>query len=179
MVLVAATAVAFAVHRYGRPITVGFTTFGGAWEPWLFYWMHRIVPFAAFWSFAVFLIALRDRGRPRRRKMRYAGVVACAAATAAVAVASLISSVFYTVHILEDNFVISKVLSHPTGMHSALPFDNLPMEEIVGAAVLGAWAALLASRRWRTEASWIDVFGRVLGTFWIGLLVTYIYAYAG
>src|SRR5262249_47713197 len=108
-----------------------------------------------------------------------AGIAACYAATVALAVTSLVSSTFYTIHLLEDSNSIPKILSHPRSLHSPLPFDNLPIEMIVGAAVLGAWATLLASGRWRCEASWIERLGRVLGCFWIMLVLTYIYAYAG
>ena len=59
------------------------------------------------------------------------------------------------------------------------PFANAPMEEIVGAAVLGAWSAMAASGRWKSQPSWIDRTGRVLGMFWIGLFLIYLYAYTG
>lgn len=37
-------------------------------------------------------------------------------------------------------------------------------------AVLGAWAALVLSRRWRPEPSWVDRLGRALGFYWILML---------
>jgi hypothetical protein len=172
MVLVAATAVAFTIYRYSQSARLSFTTFGGNWEQWLFLWMHRVVPFPAMWSLAVFAIAQRDPRNGRRRGVRHAGIVACYAATVALALTSLISSTFSTVHILEDALLIPKVLSH--GRHWLSPFDNAPMEEIVGAAVLGAWSAMAATRCWRTEPSWIDRLGRILGAFWIGLLLVYL-----
>ena len=52
-------------------------------------------------------------------------------------VTSLIGAVFYAIHLLEDNGSIAKILSHPTRAHGLPPFSNAPMEEIVGAAVLG------------------------------------------
>jgi hypothetical protein len=178
MVLVAATAIAFAIVRPRWPASrMGFSTFGGHWEQWLFVWMHQVVPFPALWSFAVFVIAWRDRCKGQRPTVRSAGIVACYAATAALAVASLISSAFHVIHFLEDHGVIPKILSHPT--HQLSPFDNAPLEELIGAAVLGAWSALAAIRRWRAEPSWIDRLGQLLGVFWIGLFVTYLYAYSG
>jgi hypothetical protein len=38
-------------------------------------------------------------------------------------------------------------------------------------AVLGAWTGQFMTRRWRPESSWIDRAGRMLGAFWIVLLV--------
>jgi hypothetical protein len=179
MVLVAATAVAFALYRHGGYHYTAFSTFGGTWEAWIFFWMQRVVPFPSLWSFAVFLISARDARHGRRRARRYCGVVAAHAATLALAVVSLISSGFYLVHLLEDQAAIRKMFSHGTGSHHWSPFLNGPLEEIVGATVLGAWSALVATRRWWCEPSWIDRLGRALGFFWIALLFTYLIAYLG
>jgi hypothetical protein len=179
MVLVAATAVAFAVLRHCWSVGIAFTTFGGNREQRLFFWLHQVVPFPALWSLAVFAIDRRDRRKGRRRGARQAGLVACYAATVALAITALIASAFLIVHILEDTRAIPKVLSHPTQMHSPPPFADAPMEEIAGAAVLGAWSAMAAGRRWRTEPSWIDRLGRVLGGIWIGLFLIYVYGYTG
>ncbi|MGP0069239.1 MAG: hypothetical protein ACLQGP_37270 [Isosphaeraceae bacterium] len=178
IILVAATAIAFAIYRQHDPVP-SFTTFDGRWEQWLFEWMHRVVPFTALWSYAVFAIARRDQRTGRRARARHAGVVACYAATLALAVTSIISSGFYIIHTLEDAGRIPKILSHGTQSHSPIPFASAPMEEIIGASVLGAWTAMAAGRRWRVEASWIDRFGRLLGVSWIGLFLIYVYAYMG
>jgi hypothetical protein len=84
MVLIAATAVAFAIFRQGLSGQVNFSTFGGSVEQWLFFWMHQVVPFPAMWSLAVFGIAVRDGRRGRRRIPGEAGVVACCAAVVAL-----------------------------------------------------------------------------------------------
>ena len=178
MVLVAATAVAFAIDRRGLRPGIGFTTFRLDWEPVVFYWMHRSTTFVAMWSFAVFVIDRLDRAR-KRRGVRQAGLVVCYAATAGLAVSSLISSSFYLIHVLEERQIIPKVLSHSRQRHLLPPFGEAPLEEIVGGVVLGAWATLAATRRWRTEPTWIDRLGRVLGVCWIFLLVLYLYGYTG
>jgi hypothetical protein len=41
----------------------------------------------------------------------------------------------------------------------------------VGFAVLGGWAVLVLSGRWRPEPSWIDRAGRIIGATWIGAVV--------
>jgi hypothetical protein len=178
MVLVAATAVAFAIDRRGMRPGMNFTTFRADWEPSVFYWMHRVTPFVAMWSFAVFVIDRFD-SKNRRRGARYAGIVACYAVTAGLAVSSLISSSFYLLHVLEERQFVVGVLSHPREMHLPPPFGEAPLEEITGAVALGAWATLAAIRRWRIEPTWIDRLGRALGTIWISLLILYLYGYTG
>jgi hypothetical protein len=96
-----------------------------------------------------------------------------------MALTCVVSSSFYIVHVLEDNRTIPKILSHGLPEHPPLPFANAPMEELVGAAVLGAWVGMLAGARWRTEACWTDRIGRVLGLLWIGMFLVYIYGYTG
>jgi hypothetical protein len=179
MVLVAATAVAFAIFRYSVPSNIGLNTFGTPWEPQVFYWMHRLTPFPAMWSLAVTVIARSNQRGAQQRGSRHAGVIACYAATGAVAIAVLIASGFYAAHILEDQRNIPRIFSHPTQSHPLPPFGSATLEEIGGAAVLGAWSALAAGCRWRTEPTWIDRLGRVLGSIWIGLLVVYLYGYTG
>jgi hypothetical protein len=179
MVLVAATAVAFAIFRQAMSPGVTFNTFGGIGERWLFYWMHQIVPFPAMWSLALFAIAVFDRSAGRRRKPCQAGSVASCAAVVALLVTTLIASEFYMLHFLEDIRAIPRIFSHARNSHAMPPFANTPMEEIVGAAVLGAWSAMAASGRWESQPSWIDRAGRLLGIIWIGLFVIYLYAYTG
>jgi hypothetical protein len=179
MVFVAATAVAFAIFRQGVSGGIAFTTLGFYWEPWLFYWMHQLVPFPAIWSLALFATAALDRTNPRRRRFRQAGAVACTSAVVVLALATLIGSTFYAIHTMEENQWISKVLSHNRNLHAMPPFANAPMEEFVGPAVLGAWAVMAAGGRWRVEASWIDRAGCALGVTWIVLFLIYLYGYTG
>jgi hypothetical protein len=179
MVLVAATAVAFAIYRQGLSGQVTFSTFRGNAEKWLFFWMHQVVPFPAMWSLAVVAIAVFGLGPNRRRRPRHAGVIACSAAVVALALTTLVASTFYTLHVLEDFGAIPRVFSHARNSHAMPPFANAPIEELVGAAVLGAWSAMAAGGRWRGQPSWIDRTGRVLGMFWIGLFLIYLYAYTG
>jgi hypothetical protein len=179
MILVAATAVAFAIFREGLSVQVAFATFGGNAEQWLFFWMHHVVPFPAMWSLAVFAIAVFDRSTVRRRKLRLAGNVACCAAVVVLALTSLIASAFYVLHTLEEIGAIPRIFNHARNAHAMPPFANAPMEELVGAAVLGAWSVMAMSGRWKCQRSWIDRTGRLLGIFWIGLFLIYLYAYTG
>ena len=146
MVLVAATAVGFAIYRNGIRPGINFTTFRLAWEPLVFFWMHQVTPFVAMWSIAVFVID-RVATRKRRRGVRHAGLVACYAATAGLAISSLISSSFYLLHVLEERQLMPGWFSHPRQMHLPPPFGEAPLEEIIGGVALGAWSTLAATRR--------------------------------
>jgi hypothetical protein len=44
----------------------------------------------------------------------------------------------------------------------------------VGFAVLGAWAALLMTRGWRPQPSWLDRAGRALGLAWIAMALLHL-----
>ena len=179
MILVAATAFAFTIYRQGIAGGVQFSTINFAWEPALFYWMHQVVPFPAMWSLALFLIASFDRTTPKRRKFRHAGAVACCSAVVVLAITTLVGTSFYLLHALEDYRIIPKILSHHRNIHAPPPFANTPTEEFIGAAVLGAWAVMAASGRWRLERSWIDLTGFALGLVWVALFLLYLYGYTG
>jgi hypothetical protein len=179
MVLVAATAVAFALYRQGIVGGIPFTTLGFFWEPWLFYWMHQLVPFPAIWSLTVFGLISFDRATPRRRRFRDAGAVACCSAVVVLAITTLIGTAFYLIHVFEDYQFIPKVLSHGRNRHATPPFGNTPSEEFIGAAVLGAWAVMAAAGRWRVGRSWLDWMGFALGIAWIALFLLYLYGYTG
>ncbi len=179
MAFVAATAVAFAIFRKGLPPGLTFTTFGWNGEQFLFFWMRQVVPFLAMWSLALVAIAAFERGTPPRRRFRPAGIAGCFAAVAALMLTTLIASTFYSLHALEELGKIPKIFTHNSNAHGMPPFANAPMEEIVGAAVVGAWSWMAAIGRWRSQPSWIDRAGRVLSAAWIGIFLVYLYGYTG
>lgn len=179
MILVAATAVAFAIFRAGLAPGLPFITFGGSLEQWLFTWMHLVVPFPAMWSIALVAIAAFDRHKSTRRRLRPAGIAGCVAAVAVVTLTTVVSSTFYMLHVLEDLQTIPRIFTHGRNNHGMPPFAGAPMEEIVGSAVLGAWAMLAASGRWKAERSWLDRSARLLSLCWIVLFLTYLYGYTG
>jgi hypothetical protein len=105
----------------------------------------------------VAMLMLRLR-RPRpglRRISRQPGAVACAAGTAAVLAGVVI---VVARHLFADG--------NPLWLEA---YDWPPVEARVPAAVIAAWIALAVSRRWRSEPSWIDRAGRVLGAYWVCL----------
>jgi hypothetical protein len=111
-------------------------------------------PLLAAWTVALLLARL---GRPRphlRRVLRQPGAVACAVATLAMAV--------------DATWIIPMWVSFSSPLKIAFDFVY---HADVGSAVLGGWAVLVLSSRWRPEPSWIDRAGRITGAIWIGAVV--------
>jgi hypothetical protein len=111
-------------------------------------------PLLAAWTVALLLARL---GRPRphlRRVLRQPGAVACAVATLAMAV--------------DATWIIPIWVRGASPLKAAYSFVY---HFDVGFAVLGGWAVLVLSGRWRPEPSWIDRAGRIIGATWIGAVV--------
>jgi hypothetical protein len=47
---------------------------------------------------------------------------------------------------------------------------SFALQEMAPYVVATAWLMLALSGRWRSEPSWIDRLGRIIGVFWVGLL---------
>lgn len=122
----------------------------GFWRAYL--WLHGpgscvIIP----WMAAMIAIRLR---RPRPRLIRFQpGFVACVAV-----MVSLLPGIAWFL-----------TIRHRPGFQRAGAFEQTwaIATNWTETAVLGAWLALLISRKWRSEPSWVDRMGRVLGLYWI------------
>jgi hypothetical protein len=116
------------------------------------YWLHGpgsclVVP----WMAATIAIRLR---RPRPRLIRYQpGFVACVAV-----MVSLLPGLAWIL-----------TIRHRPGFQKPGSFEQVwaITTHWTETAVVGAWIALLLSRKWRPEPSWIDRMGRGLGFYWI------------
>jgi hypothetical protein len=115
----------------------------------------------------VCLLAMRlRRPRPNLRSLsRQPGAVACAAAAAAMAAGGIV--VLSLLRPVDDWYFLQ---DHPEAEH---PWQIVVSR--VSMAVPAAWFILAWSGRWRSEPSWIDRMGRVLGAYWIGLLTYHCY----
>lgn len=115
----------------------------------------------------VCLLAMRlRRPRPNLRSLsRQPGAVACAAAAAATAAGGII---VLTMLLRGDDWRFLQ--DHPEASH---PWQIV--QSPVSIAVPSAWFMLAWSGRWRSEPTWIDRMGRVLGAYWIGLLTYHCY----
>jgi len=121
-------------------------------------WMHLLGSCAAVPGMAAMIAIRLRRPRPSRLRLGFQpGFVACIAV-----MASLVPGLAWYASI-----------RHRPGFQRPAHFDQVwyCVIEWADMAVLGAWIALLLARRWRPEPSWIDRSGRVLGCYWIGMLV--------
>ncbi len=112
------------------------------------------LPFAGMLSLAV--IAVRMIG-PRPRLLRIArqpGITAMWAAGLGIALSAVQIGIAVSI-----GTGVASGYREIIAIHSCLSYP--------GMAVLGTWASLLLARRWRSEKSWVDRMGRVLGFFWI------------
>lgn len=102
-----------------------------------------------------------------RAVLRRPGPAACVAASAAMVVMTTRISVKYYAMLaksgLVDSFEVSVVYSGLVGDYIRIGF-----------AVLGAWLALLMTRGWRPEPSWLDRGGRMLGWGWLSIALFHV-----
>ena len=120
-------------------------------------------------TLALTLIGLRGPRPPLRIGLRRPGMAACVAATAAIAVLTTRATIkdyaiFFVAHLFAGALFDFRYLFY------SIPGDQMR----VGFAVIGAWVMLLLTRAWRSEATWLDRSGRVLGWLWIGMLIFYV-----
>jgi hypothetical protein len=84
-----------------------------------------------------------------RRLSRQPGLVACVAATAAM--------------------LLGAIRVAAGGLHFMAEWAVF--ESRIPSAVIAGWIALAAGGRWRAEPGWIDRTGRLLGLYWIALVL--------
>jgi len=156
MILVAAMATWSAALRYFGPAT--------NWGNWSSIWivggggwvriLQRQTGLLLFiLSVSTVLLRLRAPRPNWRRLWRQPGVTACVAATLGILV-----------------FAVSKVVSYHAGLKQweyFAPAAFWYQWPYAGPAVIGAWLALLCTRRWRAERSTIDRLGRLIGVCWL------------
>jgi hypothetical protein len=110
------------------------------------------------WSVALLALHLRGPRASLRRVARGPGFVACAAATAAIALYSAECAI---------QFGFGKLTLNPASMwritRSFAHYAPLMIE--------GAWLCLALGKRWFTETSWVGWARRGLGIGWIGVQV--------
>lgn len=123
-----------------------------------FWWVDASYNLVA--AVTIAMILLRGLSpRPKfRRLTRQPGAVACVAVTVALAVEM----------ILKFDSVVE------LGLYGGLPWSKIGSMvywniegQSESLAVMIAWLVLGLSGRWKSEASWVDRFGRVLGGFWL------------
>jgi len=188
MVLVAATAVAFAVFkpyqaamnplRFGPSIAPA-TPFTG-WIEGLWGCLVRAFPYVMAWTLAILVLRFR-RPRPRWiRLIRQPGFIA-----------ALVPAPVLVWRVIGFASLYARVGANPSSLAAWIPrhfngigcfmggspgwmlFDTdhfLNTMAMIGAAVAASWLLLVVSGQWRPERSWIDRFGRLIGWYWIAVL---------
>jgi hypothetical protein len=135
-------------------------------ESWLPLFVFGLAPRYIALSMVCLLAMRLRRPRPNLRSLsRQPGAVACAAAAAAMAAGGIIVLTLMLC-LDEQNYVQD---------HPEAEYPWLIVHSRISMAVPAAWFILAWSGRWRSEPSWIDRTGRVLGAYWIGLLIYHCY----
>jgi hypothetical protein len=162
LILLVPTALAGATFRRGPDLVRflrqdGFLTANlGAWYEAVGAGLALCWPGLAGFTLAWLWLRMRPPRPARPRLWRQPGAVALGAAGAVLGLEALGCAIL--VGIVGWGSVEDFLGSH------AGPLLPLP-----GAAVVGSWVTLAASRRWRAERSWVDRSGRALGAAWVVL----------
>jgi hypothetical protein len=121
-----------------------------------------LFPWFAIWTLAILIARLR-RPRPRGRGLaRQPGFVACC-------------SVATVLMIQYGPGLLAAIMNYPPparvdARQHVLVFLH-PSWTGPGLAVMAAWLALAMNQAWRPVPGWIDGSGRVLGFFWIAVVI--------
>jgi len=175
MVLVAAIGVAFVLIReYLESLPFRRILLLVAHDPALS-WLWRLgtvlsgilAPLAVSLSLALWILRFREPRPDLHRVFRQPGMVACSATV-------IETSVFVLKVLFSEYYVVRKGWMMP--QLNQLWIIRLPWN---GEVVAVAWILLWLSGRWRSEPSWIDRAGRVLGVYWVvsGVFFDYVLRY--
>lgn len=146
--LIAATAVALAIARTAHP---GIRSLYGnsIWE-----WIQMSVPFGILWMLSILGLRFLPPRPSLRHLARRPGMVACCV----VAVYTLWNIAWTGLWAAKGGFAAN---------HNFWS-DLLPgLGHQVGGVLPAAWVTLAFSGRWRSEPSWFDRAGRLLGAYFI------------
>jgi hypothetical protein len=122
--------------------------------------VHFAYPFAVIWSLTVLVLAITPPCPPVRMLVRQPGFLACCA----VGMTALITGPL--------SFAISQKI-FIAGLPASMRLQIYLGEALTfrrgegGFAVASAWLVLWANGRWRSQQSWADRLGRLLGLFWV------------
>jgi hypothetical protein len=179
MILVAATALGFAIAQWIGHATDGEVSWGALRESFrecldqytgkdrlgvtqeaaflglLTAWL--IMPLGAMWTLALIPIRLLGPRPGLRRLARQPGMMATFAAGATIVFLGLCVMVAV---LLAEPTVIDLLSVSTSGACFCAPM-------FVGWSVLISWTSLLLGRRWSAEATWVDRLGRAAGLCWI------------
>jgi hypothetical protein len=171
MTLIAATAIGCWESRYGLvpvlyALTGGFDATNWAAHPAYLAWnwgsviLRHTQPTAAIITLAVLALRFLPPRPGLRRLARQPGFAACAAASLATFIGGILN-------IATNTAVFSPTVVVQKYAETAL----LPRGSEPGLAVAACWLLLKLNGSWRSEGSWIDRFGRLIGVYWLMMAV--------
>jgi hypothetical protein len=118
-------------------------------------------------TLALTVFVLRGPRPGLRHVLRRPGPAACVAACAAIVV--------MTARMWVKSYVMYALANRGGSFQARYVYHWLVGDQVrIGFAVLGAWVALLMTRGWRPEPSWLDSAGRVLGWGWLSLALFHV-----
>jgi len=115
------------------------------------------------WTFAILFLRMR-RPRPTLPRLsRHPGLIACLGATLAFGIIVLLFSGDLAVWMIRngDYHMLNHLLALEVNVKMAAAAP------LIQTSVAVAWGILAITGRWRSECSWIDRLGRVIGLLWI------------
>jgi hypothetical protein len=131
---------------------------------------ETMIPFLTMWSLAVAGLSLRQPRQPFRKLARQPGMIACCAAMLPLVI-ELVAIIVGEL-ILPPNAVVGRTI--PPYVIRSLPRrimhdvrGSMVLQANAGGTVAVAWLILALAGMWKSEKSWLDRFGRVLGILWI------------
>lgn len=131
------------------------------------YVLLAILPLLPIWTAAIFFLRLR-RPRPNLRRLsRQPGFVACLAVVSTLGLFLVIGNAIFLVNWGATGFGTFAPLEL---LGEVAEFLIICLPLIIQTGVFCAWVTLAVSRRWRSERSWIDRAGRLLGVAWLVLV---------
>ena len=171
MVLIAATAVGIACSR-AMWLALGIsTTWPDTWAAWLEF--AAIVfgttwPILAVWTVAILFLRLL-KPRPRwRRLTRQPGLIACLAVTTTLA---FLVSVVVGISVVDVIIMGFKRINLSALLNEFAELLIFVTPILIQIGVLCAWTTLAVTGRWRSERSWIDGAGRLIGVAWFVVMM--------
>ncbi len=187
MILVAAVACGFALHRAASSVIASEPKWVGPipQQPPVVVYLRQVMewgyPLLVPLTLAVLVMRLR-RPRPRwRRLLRQPGMAACCAAVVPIVLSLVgLGRLIWILEPPEPSFTLTSRRVYSIVVVPPIGEIFGAMECNIGLWVLGACLILILARRWRSERSAIDRLGRIVGIGWILMLVVHaVYAVVG
>jgi hypothetical protein len=165
MILVAATAPAFALMRQRWPLYIEIQR---SYNNMLCQIRDNLLTIsyaAAMWSLAGLVLRLRQPRPDVRFLTRQPGMVAFMAAAIVLAIRLMNFGSVLSVLVIDGTYFWLGQIALDLDPES---WRAIPSE--IGCAVAAAWIVQATGGRWRSEPSWIDRMGRILGIYWIATI---------